>query len=153
LKKQTLKYIAYGSNLSIEQMKMRCPSAKIIGKSEIENYRLMFRGSPTHAVATVETSYGDTVPILIWEISREDEKALDRYEGYPFLYHKEIWDMNLNGEDFSAMIYIMNTYNNPYGLPSSTYLGTIVDAYHRQGFEYKILAEALDNCEEVMGYQ
>ena len=35
------KYIAYGSNMNIEQMSRRCPNAKIIGKSfevyEMEN--------------------------------------------------------------------------------------------------------------------
>ena len=32
-------YIAYGSNLNVRQMLMRCPSARIIGTSEIHNYR------------------------------------------------------------------------------------------------------------------
>ena len=38
-------YIAYGSNLNIRQMKMRCPGARIIGTSVIEDYRLLFKGS------------------------------------------------------------------------------------------------------------
>ena len=38
-------YIAYGSNLNIPQMRWRCPSARIIGTSEIPDYRLLFKGS------------------------------------------------------------------------------------------------------------
>ncbi|HAE80882.1 MAG TPA: gamma-glutamylcyclotransferase, partial [Lachnoclostridium sp.] len=30
------KYIAYGSNLSVEQMAFRCPEAKIIGMAAIQ---------------------------------------------------------------------------------------------------------------------
>ena len=37
-------YIAYGSNLNIPQMRMRCPGARIIGTSVIEGYRLLFKG-------------------------------------------------------------------------------------------------------------
>ena len=35
-------YVAYGSNLNIPQMRFRCPSARIIGTSEISDYRLLF---------------------------------------------------------------------------------------------------------------
>ena len=33
-------YIAYGSNLNIRQMRMRCPSARIIGTSKLNDYEL-----------------------------------------------------------------------------------------------------------------
>ena len=38
-------YIAYGSNLNVQQMRWRCPNARIIGTSELKDYRLMFKGS------------------------------------------------------------------------------------------------------------
>ena len=44
---KTRYYIAYGSNLNIPQMRMRCPQAKIIGTSEIKDYELLFKGSQT----------------------------------------------------------------------------------------------------------
>ena len=37
-------YIAYGSNLNLEQMAFRCPTAKVVGKSELKDYELLFRG-------------------------------------------------------------------------------------------------------------
>ena len=30
-------YIAYGSNLNLPQMERRCPTAKVVGTSEIKN--------------------------------------------------------------------------------------------------------------------
>ena len=66
-------YIAYGSNLNLEQMARRCPTAKVVGSTTLKNYRLMFRGGSHTAVATVERSCGDEVPVLIW---RSYEKRL-----------------------------------------------------------------------------
>ena len=37
-------YIAYGSNLNLEQIARRCPTAKVVGSTTLKNYRLMFRG-------------------------------------------------------------------------------------------------------------
>jgi hypothetical protein len=69
-------YIAYGSNMNLEQMKYRCPTAKVVGTAMLENWRLIFNN-----VASVERSKGDRVPVLVWEIQPLDEKALDAYEG------------------------------------------------------------------------
>lgn len=65
------RYIAYGSNLNRAQMALRCPDAKVVGTGEIKDYELLFRGNRNGAVATVEPKKGESVPVLIWEISRE----------------------------------------------------------------------------------
>ena len=59
-------YIAYGSNLNIRQMRMRCPSARIIGTSEIPDYELLFKGSKTGSYLTIEPKDGSTVPVAAW---------------------------------------------------------------------------------------
>ena len=35
-------YIAYGSNLNIRQMRMRCPHARVVGTAVIKDYELLF---------------------------------------------------------------------------------------------------------------
>ena len=55
-------YIAYGSNLNTEQMKMRCPDAQLIGTSAIGGCELMFKGSGTGAYLTIEPREGSSVP-------------------------------------------------------------------------------------------
>ena len=65
-------YIAYGSNLNIRQMRMRCPSARIIGTSEIPDYELLFKGSKTGSYLTIEPKDGSTVPVAAWEVTAED---------------------------------------------------------------------------------
>lgn len=70
-------YIAYGSNINLEQMAYRCPRSKVVGTSEIKDYELEFRG-----VATIVPQKGASVPVLIWELDERDLPSLNRYEGY-----------------------------------------------------------------------
>ena len=37
-------YIAYGSNINLEQMAYRCPNSKIVSKEMLKGYELEFRG-------------------------------------------------------------------------------------------------------------
>jgi len=135
-------YIAYGSNLNIEQMNRRCPDAKIIGISEVKDYQLMFRGSRLHAVATIEPAKGKSVPVLIWDLSKQDEAFLDIYEGWPNFYRKETMPVEMNGKQADAMIYLMND-GYSMGIPSLMYLNTILDGYESAGFDKAVLEEAV----------
>ena len=47
-------YIAYGSNLNVQQMKFRCPTARVVGTSVIRNYELLYKGSKTGSYLTIE---------------------------------------------------------------------------------------------------
>ena len=141
-------YLAYGSNLSIEQMRFRCPEAKIVGTAEIENHRLMYKGSKSGAYATVEPEEGQTVPVLVWAISPRDEASLDRYEGYPTFYYKKdlpVEIKTLQGKplgEYEAMVYIMDE-RRVHGMPSPHYEGILREGYDRFGFDEAILDEAL----------
>ena len=57
-------------------MANRCPTAKLVGASELKGFKLLFRGGHGSAVATIEPSKDSKVPVLIWEITATDEKAL-----------------------------------------------------------------------------
>jgi len=142
-------YIAYGSNLNLEQMKHRCPTAEVVGTAVLKNWKLRFRGGNGGAVATVERERGCEVPVLIWRLQPQDERALDRYEGWPYLYRKETLRLTVNGRRAYAMIYIMNEKSHPYGTPSMGYLCTINAGYQTAGFDSKILIEAVNNSKEA----
>ena len=142
MKSETL-YIAYGSNLNLPQMAYRCPTAEVVGASEIKNYELLFRGSRNNAVATVEPLQGSSVPVLLWKLKDRDLQALDHYEGYPSFYRKELLPVELNGKTTSAMVYIMND-GHPFGAPSDYYLNTILEGYHTSGFDTDFLERAVE---------
>ena len=135
-------YIAYGSNLNLEQMERRCPYAVPVGPASLKGYRLMFRRK-SGAVATVEPMEGCSVPVLLWEITPRCEEALDCYEGWPRLYRKETLAAEFNGETINAMAYVMNE-GHPYGLPGEYYLDVIKEGYASAGFDTAILALAVE---------
>lgn len=134
-------YVAYGSNLNIRQMAQRCPTAKVLGGAKLTGYRLLFRGDRGGAVATVEKEKGGSVPVLLWKITHNDEAALDRYEGYPWLYRKETIKVKFKGRWIEAMIYIMNE-GRPFGSPSRYYFEVIKEGYVDAGFDLIILGKA-----------
>lgn len=140
-------YIAYGSNLNLERMAHRCPTARPVGKVELNDYQLLFRGGRGGSVATVEPIKGKSVPCLLWEITPTDEAALDRYEGYPYLYRKETIKAKFGKEDIEAMIYIMN---EGYHLnsPSLYYYSIILDGYKSADFDTNILKQAVEGSKE-----
>ena len=134
------KYIAYGSNMDLEQMKYRCPNAKLIGTGNLIGWRLMFKGSQTGAYATIERDEKCTVPILLWDISKADEKRLDFYEGFPTFYYKK----NVQVADSTitkGMAYIMHE-ERKLGVPTMYYYDVLYRAYLKFGFDLKILENA-----------
>lgn len=141
-------YIAYGSNLNIPQMRMRCPGARIIGTSVIEDYQLLFKGSKTGSYLTIEPMEGAEVPVVIWEVTDTDEKALDRYEGYPNFYYKKEMNLDIKGirtgkvRRRDAFIYIMHE-ERELGIPSWYYVNTCLDGYRAFGFDEKYLFDAI----------
>lgn len=141
--------IAYGSNLNLEQMQHRCPTAEAVGTSVLRGWRLRFRGEAYSAVATIERSKGSEVPVLIWRLQPRDELALDRYEGFPFLYRKETLRLTVNGKQVYAMVYIMNKAGRPYGAPALGYFNTIREGYKSAGFDLDILYSAASASKEA----
>ena len=79
-------YIAYGSNLNVRQMRMRCPHATILGTANLKDWELLFKGSRTGSYLTIEECEKVTVHVLIWDETAPDEPALDRYEVFTTLY-------------------------------------------------------------------
>ena len=147
-------YIAYGSNLNIRQMRMRCPSARIIGTSEIPDYELLFKGSKTGSYLTIEPKKGSRVPVAAWEVSIEDEQALDRYEGFPTFYYKQEMLLPIKGirsgkiRRRNTFVYIMHE-DRVLGVPSNFYMQTCLSGYKSFGFDPIFLYEAYDRSREV----
>ena len=147
---KTKLYLAYGSNLKLGQMAHRCPDSQVAGKAELPGYRLVFRGRPGNALATIEESEGRTVPVLLWRVSVQDEALLDRYEGYPYYYDKVQIPVKLGGKTVSAMAYVMQP-GFDLNKPSPSYLHTIREGYRAAGFDQAVLDQALEETRQEMG--
>ena len=137
-------YIAYGSNMDVEQMRHRCPTAELVGRAKLVGWQLLFKGSRTGSYATIEEAVGYTVPVLVWTILAQDERNLDWYEGFPHFYYKRSLNVRVKGKLVRAMVYIMHE-ERQCGTPSAAYYSVIERAYDRFGFDKAILKQALDN--------
>ena len=141
-------YLAYGSNLNIEQMRYRCPTAKVVGTAIIKDYELLFKGSKTGAYLTIEKCEGEYVPVGVWEVTPQDELSLDRYEGYPNFYYKTEMKVGLklpSGKyrKIDAFVYIMHE-ERPLGIPSPFYVRTCMNGYFAFGFKREHLIKAIE---------
>lgn len=135
-------YIAYGSNLNVQQMKDRCPGAYQIGSTVLKDYRITFRSNWRVGVANIEPRKGSEVPVGIWSITSEDERRLDRYEGYPTLYTKKVMMIKLPDlRTVPAIVYVM-TPGKLWSKPSPYYLNTIKQGYQDFGFPARKLLYA-----------
>lgn len=143
--KKEILYLSYGSNMNQTQMALRCPTAKVVGVSKLKGYELLFRGGRNVAFATVEPKENSSVPVLLWKIRRGDEAALDRYEGYPGFYGKQMLQVELDGKEVYAMGYIM-VPGHELGVPSDEYADIIWEGYEQCGLDTKPLADAINNA-------
>ena len=148
-------YIAYGSNLNVEQMAFRCPNARPVGTAILENHTLFFRGSKTGSYLTIEPKIGGKVPVAVWAVTATDEAALDRYEGCPNFYYKADFTLDVTplggGESrrMECFAYIMNE-GRPIGLPSDRYLQTCIEGYKHFGFDKRKLLRAVERMRRTL---
>lgn len=140
-------YLAYGSNLNLKQMMYRCPEAKAIGSTFLVNKKLAFKGNIDGlSYLTVENSEGSMTPVGIFEVSSNDIKNLDRFEGYPAKYRKEYIPIIVDGKEVLAMYYVMRKWiNTDYHIPSELYVGTCIAGYEDFGFSLDFLREGYND--------
>lgn len=135
-------YIAYGSNMNLEQMAHRCPNSKRVCNGELHGWKLVFN---VHA-DVVKGNKNDIVPVVVWNIAEEDWWMLDRYEGYPSYYVKEIVNVILeNGKKEKAIVYVMADNRKGICPPASNYFNCIFNGYVDNKIDVNYLFDALDH--------
>ena len=131
-------YFAYGSNLNHFQMKKRCKDSIFLKKINLSNFTLTFRSK--YRAADIETKKNSIVPGALFEISKSDEKKLDVYEDYPFLYTK--FYFTYYGK--KVMTYTMNK-KTLFRYPTERYLNIVSGGYKDCNLDITVLKNALNN--------
>ena len=125
------RYFAYGANLNRADFLRRCPGAAYVSAAVL----------PDHEFRIAVTGYGEAasapgkdLPGMLWDLSRQDEEALDRFEGVPEgLYRKSFVIVNgADGSRHRAMLY-QPTDSAP-GTPVPGYLEGIIASAEELGF-------------------
>lgn len=123
-------YAAYGSNMDPHQMAERAPHSPVRGVGWLVGWRLTFGGEHLGwegALATVVEEEGSEVFVMLYDLTDEDERLLDQWEGGDLgLYRKiRVRVHTLDGAPL-AWLYVLDDYEG--GLPSARYLGILADA-------------------------
>ena len=136
-------YGAYGANLNMANMEVRCPQAKPILGFNLVGYRLVFNG-----VADIIKDKDTKVPIGLWQITKECEKSLDRYEGYPHLYKKIKLKIDVPGfKGQKVMFYVMR--RKGVALPPASYFNTIAQGYDDFALDKDYLNWAVHEADQM----
>ena len=141
-------YFAYGSNINLQQMAVRCPDAKVVEPAVLENYELLFRGNgSSFGVATIAPKEGSQVQGLLWKITPYCEMSLDIYEGYPRLYEKQAITLHTkSGKQVWAMAYVMtHEWKRIPTTPVPSYYTGILEGFQQNGLPEQALEDSLSN--------
>lgn len=71
-------YFAYGSNMSSEQMRRRCPAAQPVGTGAIEGWRFIVNSRGTSSIVRANDG---CVHGVVWRVTRDCIATLDVFEG------------------------------------------------------------------------
>jgi hypothetical protein len=79
----TFHYFAYGSNMLVERLAARCPSARRLDVVVAGDHTVDFlkRGTDGSGKAGLVRTKGERVFGVLFEIAKAEREALDRYEG------------------------------------------------------------------------
>ena len=136
-------YGAYGANLNMANMEVRCPQAKPILGFNLVGYRLVF-----NSVADIVKDKDTKVPIGLWKITKECEKSLDRFEGYPYLYKKIKLKIDVPGfKGQKVMFYVMR--RKGVALPPASYFNTIAQGYDDFALDKDYLNWAVHEADQM----
>ena len=129
-------YFAYGSNLHHFQMKRRCKNSIFLKKINLKNFKLTFRSR--YRAADIEPKKNSNVPGALFEISKIDEKKLDKYEDYPILYKKYYFTYYRK----KVMTYTM-VKKTSFMFPTERYLNVVKRGYKDCNLDRSYLKKAL----------
>jgi gamma-glutamylcyclotransferase (GGCT)/AIG2-like uncharacterized protein YtfP len=132
-------YFAYGSNMLLEQMHERCPSAAFVCVAALDGHRLAFTRTAGgnwkgFGVADVVPAPGQRVWGVVFRIEELDIGALDRSEGYRpdrenNAYRRIDVHVQRDGDiekPLAAFTYVVCNREDPNPLPHRDYVGRII---------------------------
>ena len=116
-------------------MHQRAPHSPPAGSGWLQGWRLTFGGEDLGwegALATVVEDPDDHVFVMLYDVPKADEQALDHWEGAETgLYRKIRVRVQGINDELLAWLYVLDAYEG--GLPSARYLGIMADAAEAAG--------------------
>lgn len=123
-------YFAFGSNINTERLKERSVNFVDIKSGFIKGYKLAFDkkalGKQGQTYANIQKSENSIVEGILYEVSEQCIKNLDKFEGVPNHYIRKEIDVFTKNEIVKAWVYIANEKMLSEGKPSKEYLSHLL---------------------------
>lgn len=129
-------YFAYGSNMNGEQMQSRCPGHRVLGIASLPNYVLAFtRWSRAwnSGTADILPQRGEQVFGVLYELSTDDLKRMDKLADYPHSYIRQDVLSSYQGGVIPVLTYV--AIRTGVFLPSRAYLEKMIHGSEQHGIE------------------
>jgi len=118
---QTQYYFGYGSNLSKEQMAIRCPESKYYASGTLSGYSWLIN---TRGYASIKPSDSNFVLGEIFTLSQQDVDYLDIYESVEEgMYLKSNLSVETSKGTIDCLVYIAS--DSTPGIPQEEYIKRI----------------------------
>ena len=118
---QTQYYFGYGSNLSKEQMAIRCPESKYYASGTLSGYSWLINA---RGYASIKRSDSDFVLGEIFTLSQQDVDYLDIYESVEEgMYLKTNLSVETSKGTIDCLVYIAS--DSAPGIPQEEYIERI----------------------------
>lgn len=121
---ETIKYFAYGSNMSSARLRARTPSARAFAIGKIAGYRLVFHkrsNGSAKADAFFTGNEFDKVWGVVFQIDKREKGELDKAEGLHYGYEQKFVSVETETGNVTAVMYYA-TDVDPKLLPYSWYV-------------------------------
>jgi gamma-glutamylcyclotransferase (GGCT)/AIG2-like uncharacterized protein YtfP len=136
-----IKYFAYGSNMDMSRLSNRGVNPITRNKGTLKNWKLKFNKKASAgdwSFANIEPSEGDAVEGLVFTIKESDLKLLDKFEGAPRHYRREILIVETYSEDIKCITYIAQPEHVVEGLlPQKDYMQFLINGAKMLSEEYQ----------------
>src|SRR5512139_1592313 len=126
------RYFAYGSNLNVQQMALRCPHAANPRPATLADHDWLIN---ERGVATVEPFDGSLVHGVVWQLTDHDLATLDSAEGVPVRYRRDRLRVQTDDGPAEAWVYIDHRVDP--GPPRPGYLERIIDGALHHGLPHR----------------
>lgn len=156
---ERMRYFAYGSNMSEDEMKRLCecdlcerdcdrPAYSFVTVAVLPDYELAFNRCSTNrkcGVADVVVGEGKAVEGVVYDLPEECICALRKKEGYPIAYGEVSVVVKTNQDDeIEVLSYTVKEKSNSFIPPSEEYKNLIVEGAKAHGLSGNYIKDILD---------
>ncbi len=131
-------YFAYGSNMSVGQMRARCPAARAVGPARLDDWRFFINRRGT---AAIRPAAGHSVHGVVFRVTHVCVETLDRFEGVRLGRYRQT-QVTLDHHGRTLYSFVYEGMSHVQGRPIRAYLdGVVIPAARAWGLPDTYIGE------------